>query len=85
MVVRRGQRLLAVFVCACHGKGLVAELLIVLEHAVQVLFQVPYLHLAGMQAFVACLHHAYDLGEIFLRGRSILGGRVGGCEQLAKA
>lgn len=83
MVVRRGQRLLAVLVCARHGKGLVAELLVVLEHAGQVLFEVPYLHLAGMQALVACLHHAYDLGEVFLGGRGVLGGGVGGWGRLA--
>ena len=83
MIVGCGQWLLAIFVGSSHGKVLVAELLEIFQHAIQVLFEMPNLHLTGMQALVACLHNAYDLGEVFLCGRGVLGGRIGRWEQSA--
>ena len=78
-----GKRLLAVLVCARHGQGFISESLVFLQHSIQLVLEMAYLHLASVQALVAGLHHAYDLGEVLLSGGSILCGCVGSWRQLA--
>jgi hypothetical protein len=48
MVVRRGQGLLAIFVRTRYSQGFVAEPLVLLQHAVELVLEMAYFHFAGM-------------------------------------
>lgn len=82
MFVGSGQWLL--FFQRTHEReDLLAQSLVLLQHLVQVLFEVAKLNLVGMQPLVARLHYADDLGKVLLRGRRILSRGVGGYGTLA--
>jgi hypothetical protein len=78
MIMWGGKRLLAVFESAHEGQNFFAKPLVLLQHLVQVIFEMPYLALGGMYALVPCLHHPYHLGKIILCGRGVLRRCVGG-------
>lgn len=75
---QRGQRLLLLLEHAHEGQDLLAQALVLVDDAAEVLAQMAQLRLGRVDALVARLHDADDLGEVVLGGRGFLGGRVGG-------
>lgn len=71
--MRGGQRLLALLEQADEGQDLVAQALVLVDDAAEVLAQMAQLGLGRVDALVARLDDADDLGEVVLRGRGLLG------------
>ena len=73
-----GQRLLLLLEHAHERQDLLAQPLVLVHDAAEVLAQMAQLRLGRVDALVARLHHADHLGEVVLGGRRLLRGRVGG-------
>lgn len=74
-----GQGLLLLLEHAHEGQDLLAQALVLVDDAAEVLAQMAQLRLGRVNALVAGLDDADDLCEVVLGGRGLLGGRVGGC------
>jgi hypothetical protein len=79
VLVRRGQRVLAVLEHAQERQHLLTQPLVLVDDAAEILAQVPQLRLGRVYALVAGLHDADNLGEVVLGGRRLLRRRVRSC------
>lgn len=74
-----GQRLLLLLEHAHDGQDFFAQALVLVDDAAEVFAQMAQLRLGRVNALVAGLDDADDLGEVVLGGGRFLGGGVGGC------